>query len=421
MQEMSIEKLGKTAVESALTRIRETIGSGQWNLLVQALSSVNNDIKSRGILPAKDGNKPLLTGYSYGQVYDWDLYFECLYAAYNGVGVFCHNNLEAFFRLQLGNGFIKRSFGPHEYGKDQHFKPFVAQTALLGHWQLNDLGWLKLHYDPIVRYLEHWSTYDTDHNGLMYWFGGADHSGMDNQSGRCVGKSEGVDLNCYLVREYQAMGVIADILGKTRDHADWEIKATELAARINATFWDDKDGLYYDRDELTGMLTKKKAVSCFTPLWAGIATKEKAQRLVTAHLTKSEEFWLKYPVSTYAKSEPDFYLNSARGECNWCGNTWIPTNYMIFHGLVRYGFADVAKQLAYRTLDLALVNPSTREYYNSETGQGLGCDPFYGWSSLAYLMPLEYELGFDPTTIDRTRAWPQIFQCLGIPALHELI
>ncbi len=66
---------------------------------------------------------------------------------------------------------------------------------------------------------------------------------------------------------------------------------------------------------------------------------------------------------------------------------------MIFHGLIRYGFDQAAQELA---LDL---NPVTREYYNSETGQGYGMNPFWGWSSLAYLMPLEYELHYDPTDL----------------------
>jgi hypothetical protein len=73
---------------------------------------------------------------------------------------------------------------------------------------------------------------------------------------------------------------------------------------------------------------------------------------------------------------------------------------MIFHGLVRYGFDKAAQELAQRTQQLALEqNAVTREYYNSETGQGYGMNPFWGWSSLAYLMPLEYDLHYDPTDL----------------------
>lgn len=113
-----------------------------------------------------------------------------------------------------------------------------------------------------------------------------------------------------------------------------------------------------------------------------------------------KEFWLPYPVATYAKTEPDFYEGTLKGECNWRGNTWIPSNYMIFHGLMRYGFDKEARELAEKTYALALIqNPETREYYDSQSGNGYGMNPFWGWSSLAYAMPLEYRLHYDPTNI----------------------
>jgi len=60
------------------------------------------------------------------------------------------------------------------------------------------------------------TRYDADHNGLPVW-DSADASGMDNQASRSgeIGalQDEGVDLACYLVRELQAMSMIARALG----------------------------------------------------------------------------------------------------------------------------------------------------------------------------------------------------------------
>ena len=59
---------------------------------------------------------------------------------------------------------------------------------------------------------------------------------------------------------------------------------------------------------------------------------------------------------------------------------------MVFHGLLRYGFKNVARDLAYRTFKMALdENPMTREYYDSDTGKGNGMNPFWGCSSLPTL------------------------------------
>lgn len=80
---------------------------------------------------------------------------------------------------------------------------------------------------------------------------------------------------------------------------------------------------------------------------------------------------------------------------------------MIFHGLLDYGYNDIAKELAYKTFELVYKqNEITREYYNSDTGEGYGRSPFYGWSTLAYFMPLEYELKYNPTKIKKIKILP---------------
>ena len=204
----------------------------------------------------------------------------------------------------------------------------------------------------------------------------------------------------YLYRELQAMEIIAGRLGKTEDQKMYAAHESRLAKAINKVFWDEKDGFYYDRNEKTGQPIRIKSVAGFIPLWAGIASQDQARRLVKEHLLNEREFWLTYPVATYARTQPEFYEGSKHGECNWQGTTWIPTNYMIFHGLMRYGYKDVARQLALKTLKMALVeNPVTREYYDSDTGKGNGMNPFWGWSSLAYVMPLDFVGDYDPTDL----------------------
>ena len=119
-------------------------------------------------------------------------------------------------------------------------------------------------------------------------------------------------------------------------------------------------------------------------------------------------------MATYAATEPDFYVGSKHGECNWQGTAWVPTNYMVMHGLLRYGFKDTARDLAYRTFRMALdMNTTTREFYDSDTGRGNGMSPFWGWSSLAYVMPLEVEAGYDPMD-DATAIQPWLTRDFGI-------
>jgi glycogen debranching enzyme len=210
------------------------------------------------------------------------------------------------------------------------------------------------------------------------------------------------------------MAFIAGKLGRPDDQKEFQARADALARAVNTILWNEQDGFYYDRNEKTGEQIRVKSVVGFLPLWAGIATPERAKRLIQEHLTNTNEFWLKYPVATYAATEPDYYQGRRHGECNWQGTSWIPTDYMVMHGLLRYGFKDAARELASRTFKMALdENPTTREFYDADTGKGNGMNPFWGWSSLAYVMPLEVELGYDPTEI-QTKIQPWLARNLEV-------
>lgn len=405
------------AATAAAATLKRDLGTQEYKKLQARLTQLNEDILTRGIKTQPKTGVKMLTGYNYGEYYDWDLYFENVYLSYYGVSDYCFTNLKAFLDQQQPDGFVSRSLradGTPDRNT-QMFKPFLAQIAVLGSRQTGDFTWLRSnYYGRLKKYLDRWFRYDSDGNGLPVW-DSADASGMDNQVSRAGGlgayTDEGVDLACYLLREEQAMAIIADKLGEKEDARAFRAHAAALSKQINAIFWDEKDGFYYDRNEKTGQRVHVKSVTGFVPLWAGVASSKQAARLIHQHLLNPQEFWLPYPVAGYAKSEPDYYQGSVSGECNWRGSAWIPLNYMIAHGLMRYGYKDIARQLAVKTFGMALdKNPVTREYYNAETGAGIGMDPFYGWSSLSYVLSLDYDLNYDPTDLSN----PNIRPLLGI-------
>lgn len=369
----------------------------------------NSLIKQHGIKYFSDAGE-LITGYAYGEFYDWDLYFENVYMSYFGISNYCRTNLETFLDQQLPSGFIARTLRiVHDRPRD-HFKPFLAQIAILGSKQTRNYLWLEgRYYERLKKYLDYWTWYmDFDKNGLSIW-NGPGHSGLDTQESRCGVNDamidEGVDLNTYLYMEYKSMALIAGKLKKKDDVKYFDDLAEKYSRCINDILWDEKDGFYYDRNERTGEPIKVQSVAGFVPLWAGIVPMERAKILIEKHLLDKEKFWLSYPVATYSKKEPDFYQGITRGgdECNTSGPVWIMTNYMIFHGLRKYGYTKEAEELALKTFAMVMKEEETREYYNSETGNGEGLNPFWGWSTLAYFMPIEFELDYDPTSVENEK------------------
>jgi len=379
--------------------VPDFLGRDTKEIVSNRIQNILDNIKTRGVYFIN--RKDCVTGYDVDEFYDWDLYFECLFLSHFGITKFCRSNVELFLDMQHPSGYVSRTVRVPR--PRQHFKPFLAQTALLGSRQSKDFRWLDgKYYKALKNYLDYWFWFsDFDKNGLSVW-DGADHSGMDNQKRRLgfidVMEWEGVDLNCYLVRELDAMAEIAEELHKKSDAQEFIAHAKELRSKINDVFWDEKDGFYYDRNERTGELNRVKTIAGFIPLWAGAASLERADRIIKEHLINPNEFWLKYPIATWSKSEPD-YIAEELDMCNWMGGVWIPTNYMVFRGLINYGYIEIAQELANKTFELVVSEEELREFYNGETGNGQGRKPFWGWSSLGYLMKAELEHGFSHSNI----------------------
>ncbi len=364
-----------------------------------------DDLMKKGIFRDDDTGRDYFTGYAYKTLYDWDQYFEAIVQIYMGwPSDYIKNGVTIFLDHQEESGMIARSVPSNEYHGAEHVKPFLAQITLLVFDNYNDKDWFTEDYFlKMKRYLDFWlNDMDSNSNGLSEWMS-APHTGMDNQHERAGWwldrVSEGVDLNSYLVKEIRAFARIADLIGEEKMAARYRALADQRAEIIRTKLWDEEERFFYDYSaagENFGasqggkQLIKVKSVAGFMPLWAGIATEDQARRLVYDQLMNPEEFWTPYPIPALAKSEPgysDRQLKSDLG-CSWRANTWIPTNYMVYHGLKDYGYTDMATLLAVRTQQL-LDNAGDREYYTSDEGLGVGLDPFWGWSLLGHFFLFE--------------------------------
>jgi len=188
-----------------------------------------------------------------------------------------------------------------------------------------------------------------------------------------------------------------------RQHYADAAKAREEAMRRD--LWDEDEGIFYDHHAHERRPIRVKHVGVFASLWAGVATEAQADRLVSEHLLNENEFWRPWPIPALAASEPTYiegYLpHESTGCCSWRAHTWLPTNYYTFQGLRRYGYHDVAQELAARTFKL-FDRGKFSEYYTSESGVGTGRKPFGGWTGLALFMQPELALDVDPTRLSTT-------------------
>jgi glycogen debranching enzyme len=183
-------------------------------------------------------------------------------------------------------------------------------------------------------------------------------------------------FNAILFRADEDLRALAVSLGQpTEEIDDW---LRRVRPNFHARFWDESVGLYYDFDVRSGKPIPVNTASTFLPLFAGLPSKEQAQRLVEEHLLNPAEYALngevRHWVTTTAKTEATWEARRY-----WRGPVWIIMNWFILEGLRRYGYADLAETIRQDTLDL-IETSGFREYYDARDSSGCGSTDF-SWSA----------------------------------------
>lgn len=176
-----------------------------------------------------------------------------------------------------------------------------------------------------------------------------------------------VDYNCYLhaLRE-RILDAAALLPDAGIDTAALIAKNAQLKAAINQFLWDAEDGFYYDLDPRTMQRSNVKCIAGFAALYAGLADRAQAARLVD-HLTNPRAFGAPYPCPSVALDTPDLdpTLITYGGDCLVTSGIWFTVE-----GLVRYGYRALAADYIRKTIEMmTLDGPSSSYSYHPITGQ----------------------------------------------------
>ncbi|MFN8498830.1 MAG: trehalase family glycosidase [Anaerolineae bacterium] len=185
---------------------------------------------------------------------------------------------------------------------------------------------------------------------------------------------ESCDLNAFFGGSLVSMARLSEALGLDEAARGYRQQADATAAAIQTRCWDETAGVFRDlagRDEVP---LPEFTATTFVPLFAAIPTTAQAARLVS-RLTDPAQFWPAYPLPTVALSEPLFAPDRY-----WRGPSWVHLNWLVYHGLLSYGYQDIASDLAARTFAM-VEGAGFWEYYNPLTGAGLGAHP-QSWTTL---------------------------------------
>jgi hypothetical protein len=207
-----------------------------------------------------------------------------------------------------------------------------------------------------------------------------------------------VGLMSEYAADCDALAEIAAMLNKPREEKELRERANFYRASL-ATLWDEKTGIFLNKDLHTDELSPRLSPTNFYPLLARAATPQQAQRMVRDHLLNPHEFWGKWVIPSTPRNDVAF-----QDQEYWRGRIWGPMNYLVYLGLRNYDQTQVREELAAKSMELFQVdwraNHHVHENYNAITGLGddvSSSDRFYHWGALLAL--IEYmEANDKPST-----------------------
>ena len=183
-------------------------------------------------------------------------------------------------------------------------------------------------------------------------------------------------FNSALVQANRDLARIARVVGAPAERYEHWAEATARA--MDDELWHARDG-YLDVDVITGDHIRTPAWSRFSPLFAGIPGPERARRLIEElHEATVMIDGIGPVVPSLPPSDPRF-----RPALYWRGPVWINANWLLMHGLRRYGALKEARALRDAMIELAR-HGGFSEHYHPITGRGHGGAEF-AWSAALVL------------------------------------
>lgn len=284
-------------------------------------------------------------------------------------------------------------------------KPCLAQHIAFIIKKTGESEWIR----PYICGLEKFISYYREHcmhkeTGLYYWITD-EMIGVDNDPCtfyRPDKSSASIYLNCLMYKELMAMSYIFQKL--KLDDEKYIKSANNIKNAINEHLWDERNGFYYSADINLRPIDIKENLHSGAPrhwhcliqridvwsgimaMWAGIATKEQAERMVYENVMNQNTFWARYGICTLSKLEKMYCIKKTGNPSCWLGPIWGISNWMCFKGLMDYGFGKPARELAKKTIilfgrDIQKCG-EMHEYYHPDTGEGVNNQGFQNWNLL---------------------------------------
>ncbi|RLD18604.1 MAG: glycoside hydrolase [Bacteroidetes bacterium] len=154
-------------------------------------------------------------------------------------------------------------------------------------------------------------------------------------------------FNSMLIKSNQSLIELYALIGNNHEKIgqlkEWQKKSIRA---FNEKLYDKELGAYIHYDLRNDKSIKHISSSSFAPLFAGIPSQERAQRVID---TLEEKFGGK---DNYLCASFDTTSDKYNPVKYWRGPVWINLNWILYYGLKKYGFQDLALQIKNDSIEL---------------------------------------------------------------------
>ena len=160
-----------------------------------------------------------------------------------------------------------------------------------------------------------------------------------------------VDIARTLEKEFS--GTLVSAPGRVEESARWFKRAERRRDLINRYLWNRDRGMFFDYDFVHHRQSDYLSATTMYPLWAGLATREQAEQLITRALPL-----LEMPGGIAASTEKSRgRITPDRPLRQWdFPFGWAPHQMLVWRALLNAGKDSIAQRLIYRWLYTMVVN-----------------------------------------------------------------
>ena len=336
---------------------------------------------------------------AFQEMYYWDVYFTNVGLIKSGRLAQAKNNVDNMCYLINKFGFMPN--GNRTYYLSRSQPPFLSQMVRCIYEQTKDTKWIDECYKALEKEYEFWESERQTPCGLNRYYGKFSHDelmdfcnllcrrfNMEKPDDKTIAEKYGqamysfaesgwdcnsrMGLDCYnyawVDLNSLLFGIETDMTFFSAELKNgcenfWSEKAEQRRNRMTQLMWNDASGAFCDYNFKENKQTDIVSIAQFYPLFSGVCTHEQAKR--TVELLPKIEF--EFGVACCEKRDDLYNLQ-------WdYPNGWACLQYIVVHGLLRYGYREDALRIAekYKCLVEKVFEATENlwEKYNVTTGE----------------------------------------------------